>query len=252
MTLPVCSAFFILLGATIIIILERTIPYDRGQPFFRSGFWNDLLFYTIIQSYILGILIQTIIVWIDHGTGLTRLNLVSHCPIWMQFIFFLITHDLYIYCFHRLQHRYEFLWRIHEAHHSTQHVDWLAGMRSHSLEILINQSIEFAPIVLLGAAPETVLIKITIDAIWGMYIHSNVNVKTGILQYILNGPEMHRWHHAIDITEGGINFGTKFAFWDWIFRTAYHPKTKPSGYGLSGISFPQNYFAQQIFAFRNQ
>jgi sterol desaturase/sphingolipid hydroxylase (fatty acid hydroxylase superfamily) len=29
-----------------------------------------------------------------------------------------------------------------------------------------------------------------------MYIHSNLNVKTGKLQRIINGPEMHRWHHS--------------------------------------------------------
>jgi hypothetical protein len=40
-------------------------------------------------------------------------------------------------------------------------VDWLSGARSHALEILINQTIEFAPIVLLGAAPEVALIKLT-------------------------------------------------------------------------------------------
>src|SRR5262245_48480252 len=178
MAAPVFSALIIISSAAIIIILERVIPYDHGQPFFRSGFWNDLLFYTISQSYILGILIQSILQTIQ----VTRFHFVSEWPLSLQILFFLITHDFYIYCFHRLQHRYEFLWRLHEAHHSTKQVDWLSGMRSHALEILINQSIEFAPIVILGAAPEVVLIKVTIDAIWGMYIHSNVNVKAGSLQ----------------------------------------------------------------------
>ena len=53
--------------------------------------------------------------------------------------------------------------------------------------------------MLLGAAPEVALIKGTIDAVWGMYIHSNIDVRAGVLQYVLNGPEMHRWHHAIEI-----------------------------------------------------
>ena len=34
-----------------------------------------------------------------------------------------------------------------------------------------------------------------ISAVWGMYIHSNINVNTGRLQKFINGPEMHRWHH---------------------------------------------------------
>ena len=75
---------------------------------------------------------------------------MSRWPVWVQLLFFLVTHDLYIYLFHRLQHRVPLLWRVHEAHHATDDVDWISGARSHPLEILINQTIEFAPIVLLG------------------------------------------------------------------------------------------------------
>ena len=136
---------------------------------------------------------------------------------------------------------------------------------------------EFAPIVLLGARPEVVTFKIIIDAVWGMYIHSNIDVRSGVLQRFFNGPEMHRWHHAIEITEGGINFGTKLAIWDYLFGTAVRPAVKPRGYGLSDVDFPTNvlgdddhvvdrrriqrlvatvvgavvtYFVQLVFAFR--
>ena len=74
--------------------------------------------------------------------------------------------------FHRLQHRSAILWRTHEAHHSAETVDWLAGSRSHALEILINQTIEYAPIVLLGAHPDVALMKGVLDAAWGMYIRA--------------------------------------------------------------------------------
>ncbi len=68
----------------------------------------------------------------------------------------------------------------------------------HSLEILVNQTVEVAPLILLGCGPQTIAIKGIIDAVWGMYIHSNINVRAGFVQYIINGPEMHRWHHAVD------------------------------------------------------
>src|SRR5262249_15029922 len=152
---------------------------------------------------------------LDHLTGLSRLRLIAHWPIWAQLLLFFVVHDFYIYWFHRAQHHSKYLWRIHEAHHSTPEVDWLSGSRSHSLEILINQTIEFAPIALLGAPAEVAILKACLDAVWGMYIHSNINVRSGWLQFVINGPEMHRWHHAIEITHGGINFGTKLAIWDW-------------------------------------
>ncbi|MCX7735546.1 MAG: sterol desaturase family protein [Candidatus Kapabacteria bacterium] len=263
------SLLIIIVAAVIFVLLERIFPYTKNQRIFREGFWNDLIFYSIAQSYLLGVLITWFIQWIDNSTGFSRLNVISGLPIWGQVVFFVVTHDLYIYLFHRWMHNNKYLWRLHEAHHSTPEVDWLSGARSHSLEILINQTVEFAPIILLGAAPEVALYKGTISAIWGMYIHSNINVKSGWLQYIINGPEMHRWHHSAIYKGSGQNFATKLAIWDWIFGTAYLPKNeKPIRYGLDDDTYPinhqyksqnviiqffndfRNYIRQHIVAFR--
>ncbi len=239
----------IIVGAFVIILLERIFPYTKGQKFLREGFFNDLALYTIAQSYILGIIIfGGIIYYIDNTTGLSRLGLFANVPIWIQLVFFTITHDIYIYWMHRWQHKNKWLWRIHEAHHSPKKVDWLSGSRSHAFEILINQTIEFAPIVLLGSPPEVIAYKGVISAVWGMYIHSNINVNTGRFQYIINGPEMHRWHH--DVGKGrNRNFATKLAIWDWIWGSAYLPRPeKPKEYGLKSY-FPDNFIMQFIFAF---
>jgi sterol desaturase/sphingolipid hydroxylase (fatty acid hydroxylase superfamily) len=244
------SPILIVSGGTIIIVLERLFPYDKGQKFFRQGFFTDFFWYTLVQSYLLGLVINQIIKLLDASIG--RWHLVSSWPVYLQLAFFWVTHDFYIYWFHRLQHNNRYLWRTHEAHHSVKDVDWLAGSRSHALEILINQTIEYAPIVLLGAAPEVALMKGALDAVWGMYIHSNINVKAGFIQYVFNGPQMHRWHHSNHVTEGGMNYSTKIAIWDWLFGTAYLPKDqKPPGYGLSGGEvFPEGYFQQHVHAFR--
>src|SRR5262249_7888662 len=84
--------------------LERLIPYDR-QKVFRPGFWLDLLFYGFFQSWLLGIVIGAVIEKLDAFTGHGRLHFVSSWPIPLQVLFFFVTHDFYIYCFHRLQHR---------------------------------------------------------------------------------------------------------------------------------------------------
>lgn len=248
----ILSPLIIVGSAALFIALERRFPYDRSHALLRPGFWTDLIGYGLLQSYVLGLAINAIIAHLDAATGLSRLRLVSGWPILAQLAFFFVTHDLYIYCFHRLQHHNPVLWRIHEAHHAESQVDWIAGTRSHALEILINQTIEYAPIVLLGAHPDVVLMKGALDAVWGMYIHSNIGVQTGWLQRVINGPEMHRWHHAQDLERvGERNFATKLAVWDWLFGTAYLPKTRPRAYGLWGNApFPEGFFAQQLFAFR--
>jgi sterol desaturase/sphingolipid hydroxylase (fatty acid hydroxylase superfamily) len=187
---------------------------------------------------------------IDESTGLSRLNLFADVPIWIQLVIFTVSHDIYIYLMHRWQHKNKYLWRIHEAHHSPKKVDWLSGSRSHALEILMNQTIEFLPIVLLGAPVEVLAYKATISAVWGMYIHANLNVHTGNLQKIINGPEMHRLHHTTGKGRNR-NFATKFAIWDWLLGTAYLPEgIKAEDYGLKTY-FPQHYFMQTLYAFRS-
>ena len=49
-TILICWVIFI-------IAWERISPYRKGLPFFREGFWVDLVWYTLIQSYFLKILI---------------------------------------------------------------------------------------------------------------------------------------------------------------------------------------------------
>src|SRR5580698_3930587 len=159
MTWELLSPLTIALAAVILVALERALPYAPGQALFRRGFFTDFFWYTLAQSYVLGLVIAQVIRALDRGTGLSRLHVVSGWPVLGQLALFWVSHDLYIYWFHRAQHRNRWLWRVHEAHHSGKDVDWLSGSRSHAVEILINQTVEYAPIVLLGARPEVALMK---------------------------------------------------------------------------------------------
>lgn len=244
----------IIVGWAILLMgLERVFPY-RPQKLLRTGFFTDLLGYGLLQSYVLGYAINGVIFWAQAAAGPSRSGLVSGWPILVQLAFFFVVHDFYIYWFHRLQHSSDLFWRTHEAHHSVDDVDWLSGTRSHAAEILINQTVEFMPIVLLGAHPDVWLMKATLDAVWGMYIHSNLDVKAGLWQRVFNGPEMHRWHHARGMPIPGHNFGTKLAVWDWLFGTAYLPDHKPAAYGLLDSDYPKRgfwaYLQQHVHSLR--
>src|SRR5579863_10199198 len=252
MTLVTITTIILFSWIAFIIAWERISPYRKGLPFFRDGFWVDLVWYTIIQSYFLKILIfDYIIAPIQHHFSLTGLELFKNWTVTEQLIFFVFTHDLYIYLFHRLQHASKFLWRTHEAHHSGKEIDFLAGSRSHIAEIIINQTIEFAPIVILGANPMVIPIKALLDAMFGMFIHANVNVKFGKLKYFLNSPELHLWHHANYREVFHANFSTKFSMWDYLFGTVYDPGKKPGesrdNWGLY-YDYPKDYFLQHAFS----
>src|SRR5262245_535200 len=103
--------------ALLMIALERLFPYDRRQNLFREGFFLDFFWYTIVEGTVLGVAITALAKWLGaHAPA--RFHVVSDWPVLAQLAFFWVTHDLYIYWFHRLQHRNKYLWRVHEAHHS--------------------------------------------------------------------------------------------------------------------------------------
>jgi sterol desaturase/sphingolipid hydroxylase (fatty acid hydroxylase superfamily) len=252
MTLIQITTTILICWVAIIIAWERLAPYRKGLPFFRDGFWVDFVWYTIIQSYFLKIIIfDYIITPIQHHISWQGFAFFKSWSIAEQLLFFVVTHDLYIYLFHRLQHASKILWRTHEAHHSGKEVDFLAGSRSHAVEIIINQTIEFAPIVILGADPAVIPLKAMLDAMFGMFIHANVNVKFGKLKYLFNSPELHLWHHANYREVFHANFSTKFAIWDYLFGTVYDPGHKPGdkseNWGLY-YDYPKDYFLQHAFS----
>lgn len=250
--LLIITTSILLAWAIIIIIWERVRPYRKGIPLFREGFWVDLVWYTIIQSYFLKIIIFDCIIYpVQRHYDFSGLLHVGTWPLALQVLFFFVIHDFYIYWFHRLQHANKYLWRIHEAHHSVKEVDFLAGSRSHVMEIIINQTVEFAPIILLGASPEVVAIKALIDSVYGMFIHANIDVRIGRLKYIFNTPELHLWHHANYREVFHANFATKLSLWDYLFGSAYHPGHKPGNrnehWGLY-YDYPKDYFLQHAFS----
>lgn len=251
MSWAVLAPLIIVGGALVIIALERAFPYDR-QRLWRDGLAVDLIGYALVQSAVLSVVIRGLVGWIDGVTHASSHGLVSQWPFAAQVALFVITHDLYIYWFHRWQHSNRWLWRLHEAHHSAREIDWIAGSRSHALEIVINQTIEVAAMVLLGASTDVMLCKGAISVVSGMWIHANIDLgRPGWWRYVINGPAMHRWHHAIDYVPPGRNFATKLAIWDYLFGTADLPAHKPAGYGLTD-PFPPGFLAQQAHAFRRE
>jgi sterol desaturase/sphingolipid hydroxylase (fatty acid hydroxylase superfamily) len=248
MSWTVLAPAIVVAGAAAIIALERLRPYDR-QRFLRAGLGIDLIGYALIQSAVLSVVIRGLVGALDRLTAASSHGLIAGWPFAAQLALFIVSHDFYIYWFHRWQHASPRLWRLHEAHHSAREIDWIAGSRSHALEIVINQTIEVAAMVMLGASTDVMLCKGAISIVSGMWIHANVDLSTGWLRHVINGPQLHRWHHAIDYAPPGKNFGTKLAIWDTLFGTAELPARKPAGYGLAE-PFPAGFVAQQAHAFR--
>jgi sterol desaturase/sphingolipid hydroxylase (fatty acid hydroxylase superfamily) len=133
-------------------------------------------------------------------------------------------------------------------------LNWLSGSRMHVSERIIGQLILSGILVLLGVAQGAAAMYFIFGSIHGAFFHSNIKMKFGPLNYILNTPEMHRVHHLSDIRYQNSNFGNRLSLWDWIFGTAYIPSAeeiKDIPYGV-GYDYPQHLPGQLFYIFRKE
>jgi sterol desaturase/sphingolipid hydroxylase (fatty acid hydroxylase superfamily) len=110
-------------------------------------------------------------------------------------------------------------------------MDWAAAGRLHPLDQAFTQAFTVMPLVLLGYGGGTfagVAVFVTLLAI---FQHANVRLRFPGLRWVINTPEWHHWHHAIDPEARDKNFGLPVV--DRIFGTAFLPRDRrPRGFGI--------------------
>jgi sterol desaturase/sphingolipid hydroxylase (fatty acid hydroxylase superfamily) len=149
---------------------------------------------------------------------------------------------------HRLTHEVPFLWRFHAVHHSIENMDWLASARLHPIDQVFTQGVVVIPLYLLGFTGNVfggVLVFFTFLA---LFQHANVRLRFPVVRWVINTPEWHHWHHAIDAEAIDKNFGTPVI--DKLFGTAYMPRDRwPSGFGTPDPVPPVSYARQLAYPF---
>jgi len=159
--------------------------------------------------------------------------------------------DFFFYWMHRAKHQWDWWWRLHETHHSSDQLDWFSSVRFHPLEKILDRMIYLLPLAVLGPSEDVLLGLATIDASVATLAHANLNVRIGPLIYLFVGPEMHAWHHAADGVNQRTNFGNNLSIFDWMFGTASLPEGRPPAFGTGDAAYPQGNWLRQItYAFR--
>jgi len=151
------------------------------------------------------------------GFGLLR---VLELPLWLQIVVAVLLFDLWMYAWHRANHRIPFLWRFHRMHHSDPALDASTGVRFHPGELILSSIARVAILPLLGmslwhlAIYEAILLPVI------LFHHSNVRfprwMDLGLLPLIVT-PAMHRVHHSRWQPETDSNYGSIFPWWDRLF-----------------------------------
>jgi len=253
--------------AAIFFVFERLWPAIPGQPRFRPGMMTDAAYYflnrTVTRLAAGGVAILLVLaiarvagmsISVDQMRGLaTRDTIVSEMPVGMQLIAFLLIADFIGYWMHRTFHFQPTLWRYHAIHHSSKQLDWLAAVRVHPANDVIQNAAQAVPLLLLGFSPATLGAYIAVLGVFAVMLHANVGWTFGPLRYVVASPVFHRWHHTTEKEGIDRNFAGLFPWLDLAFGTFYMPKgVQPAEFGVLGDDVPQAFVGSLAYPLRRK
>lgn len=187
-------ALSFLFSMLILIPIEKAFALHKDQSVLRKGWRTDLAYFVVSHLAIQFVFLfvtafsEVLFGWAVNDTFQGYLRAL---PIVIQFALATILADLFQYVTHRLHHKIPFLWRFHSIHHSSQAMDWLAGSRTHLLEVLITRAMVMVPLYLCGFSEAALNAYVILVGIQAVAIHANVGVNFGWLRYIIATPQFH-------------------------------------------------------------
>ncbi len=146
----------------------------------------------------------------------------THLPYALQTILILLSIDLWMYIWHRMNHEINFLWRFHAVHHSDPSLDVTSAWRFHTVEIIFSELLRYPVLIFIGAEIHDLIIYSLIMTPVIEFHHSNISIPPTLdraLRTIIPTPLMHRLHHSIVRREHDSNYGSMLSIWDRMFKS---------------------------------
>ncbi len=241
----------VLIGALGVIMHESFNPArDEWRPE-STDVVSDGVFLIVVQVGIpaaLKVLLPAVIITFAGNSVFNVLGFWPHeWPILWQAGLMLLIAEFFRYWIHRSMHEFNPLWKLHAVHHASDKLYTINVGRFHPLDKTIQFFGDSLPFLILGVGPDVFAVYFVFYAINGFYQHSNADVRLGWLNWIVAGPELHRWHHSTVIAEGHANYGNNLIIWDTCFGTRLLPRGRAvDEVGIGNKKWPRGFFSQIV------
>jgi sterol desaturase/sphingolipid hydroxylase (fatty acid hydroxylase superfamily) len=245
-------------GALAIIVAERLLPFRPAWNRSHGDVRTDVLHVLVsgvgttqVARGLVQVTAGAAAAWLSSAVGGTLWPV--GWPLVAQLALALLVAELAQYWLHRWQHEHDALWRFHAVHHSAPRLYWLNAARFHPVDLGLLYVVGYVPLVAFGCPAEVILLFALFDAAFGMFQHSNVDVRLGALNRIFSMAEPHRWHHSRSLLEANTNYGSNLTVWDVVFGTFFlpHDREPPTAIGIADLpDFPAGYLDQLAAPFR--
>ena len=238
----------VLIAAGIVTMLELNFPHRSEWRPPVSEVKTDLEFMTIVQLAfppLVGFVFTLALIAPARALHLPIAALWPHAwPIWLQALLMVLVVDFLRYWLHRAAHQSDTLWRLHSVHHSVEQMYWLNTARFHLLEKAMQMTLDSLPFLLMAVEPAVLSLYYVAYATNGFFQHCNIELRYGVLNYVVGSAETHRWHHSRIPRESNANYGNTVIVWDVVFGTWFLPRERAvEQLGLQDAEYPKSFLA---------
>lgn len=217
-----------LLSLVIVVALlmaaERCWPARGDTP----DRWRNLQAYAAYLTAQLLLLPLVTLAAAAEGYSLIDLGAWPFGPALLTFV---IVQDFGEFAFHRAQHRFPWLWRMHALHHSDPHMNVTTTVRHFWGDQLLKAVTIWPLAVLLVKPTPAIVAAYAAIMLIHFFIHSNLRVDLGRWSWVVNGPAYHRRHHSVEAKHYNCNFASILPIFDVLFGSY----RRPDGFPKTGL-----------------
>lgn len=217
-------AFFVLIGA------ELWWARLRGRAVYRL---NDAITDVScgITAQMAGLLFKAALLGI-YAWVYENYRLHTFSSSWATWLCALVGVDFAYYWWHRASHEVNFMWAAHVVHHQSEDYNLAVALRQGVLTSWTSLPF-YLPLALLGVPLLVYVAALGFSTLYQFWIHTQLIGKMkGPLPYVLNLPQHHRVHHAINPPYLDKNYGATSIVWDRLFGS-YADEHEQPVYGIT-------------------
>lgn len=178
----------------------------------------------LLNAVLVALLFSGLWLWTTQWASAHHFGLLHRfdLPAWGKAAIAILLLDVWMYAWHRLNHRLPFFWRFHRLHHADRAMDVTTASRFHTGEIVFSSILRVPVLLMIGCTiGELALYEILLFLVVQFH-HANIALPDRLdrcLRLFIVTPSLHKVHHSVLRVEHDSNYSSLFCWWDMIFRT---------------------------------
>lgn len=210
-------------GFIVLLVLQSRFPKRGFKNIGTSRFQHNILLF-LLNLALFTVVPLSLISMASYADSqqFGLFNQFETLPFVVEILLCVVILDLAVYWQHVFSHRWEWLWKLHQVHHSDRQIEVTTAVRFHPIELIISLVYKGLIVLLLGASVTSVVIFEFMLIMGAAFSHSNWRLQSSFdkfLRLIIVTPDVHRVHHSVHRDEHDSNFGFFLIWWDMLFST---------------------------------